>query len=168
MYRLLREGRFGNYPINWPSLAALQASGYQGKVGVRSLAVSNPIALYHVPVGELAQRIAELPDTIDRSGLVFTEALDESKNTLQGEYDGHRLTYTFDKNPMKAAFRNQCLHAAGLLARGLLNHYLEPVDVDVIDDLLHDFPGHIVEFSGFSIPVGQRRTKMVVWEVRAY
>ena len=169
MYDLLRRGRFGNYPLNWRNLEALQASGYTGKVGIRSATtISNPVRLYHIPVAELPARIAAVTGDAKKAGFVFTEALDESKNTIQGEYDGRHLTYTFNKNPMKEAFRHECLHADGLLARGLLRHYLDPADMDLLDDLLHDFPDHVIEFSVFSEPLGQLQTRMIIWEVRLY
>lgn len=168
MYELVDRGRFGNYPLNWTSVEDVIASGFQGEVSIRSTVVSNPVKLYHVPVSELAARVAALDPKYTKAPLRFSEAPPEHLRTIQGEWDGTRLTYTFDANPMRIALLNDCRHATGIMARSLLRTYLDPADVDWLDELLTDFPDHTVEFSGFNAPVGILQTRMYVWECRYY
>jgi hypothetical protein len=168
MYRLLYGGRFGNYPRAWESLEAVLASGYGGHVSIRSLQTSNPVKLYHVPAAELSARVAALPPAHRDAGLVFSESPDDSKRTIQGEWDGFSLTYSFFKAPMRLAFERELLHAEGPRARWLLKHYLDAADYEWLDDLIRDFPGHVVEFSGFSCRVGTHRRRCIFWEVRYY
>lgn len=168
MYRALYAGRFGNYPRAWQSLKEVLESGYSGHVSIRSKQTSNPVKLYHVPADELAGKVHSLPPAHRDAGLVFSESPDDSKRTIQGEYDGFNLTYSFYQAPMRLAFEKQMLHAEGPSARWLLKRYLESADLEWLDDLLLDFPGHVVEFSAFSCRVGMDRRWMIVWEVRAY
>lgn len=168
MYRLLYGGRFGNYPQAWRSLDEIRASGYSGHVSIRSVQTSNPVKLYHVPAEQLAGKVAALPQSHREAGLVFSESPDDSKRTIQGEWDGFNLTYSFAQAPMRLAFERQMLHADGPRARWLLKRYLDVSDYEWLDDLLHDFPNHVVEFSAFSCRVGTHRRRMIVWEVRHY
>lgn len=168
MYRHLYAGRFGNYPQAWRSLAEIRASKYSGHVSIRSLQTSNPVKLYHVPADQLAAKVASLPASHRDSGLVFSESPDDSKRTIQGEWDGFNLTYSFYQAPMRLAFEKQLLHADGAKARWLLKKYLDASDYEWLDELLVDFPDHVIEFSGFSIRVGTHRRRMICWEVRRY
>lgn len=169
MYRLLYTGRFGNYPLAWKSLADLLASDYRGLVSVRSLQTANPVRLYGVPRNELQGRIADLTSAERSGGLVFSEFMPHgSHGTIQGEWDGFNLTYTFAKAPMRQAFDLQQLFAEGPRARLILQGSLDASDYEWLEELLADFPGHVVEFSGYKIRVGTLRRRMIVWEVRRY
>lgn len=168
MYRHLYAGRFGNYPRAWQSVAEIHASGYSGHVSIRSLETSNPVKLYHVPAAEIPAKVDALPLSHRKAGLVFSESPDDSKRTIQGEWDGFNLTHSYFQAPMRLAFERQLLHADGPQARWLLRHYLDAADYEWLDELLVDFPGHVVEFSGFKCRVGTHRRRMIVWEVRAY
>jgi hypothetical protein len=168
MYELLYAGRFGNYPRAWESLEELQASGFSGEVSLRSKEVSNPVKLYHIPSEKVAEIVAALPEAQRNSGLVFSEAPPDSQRAIQGEWDGTNLTYSFVPKPMRLAFVEDMRHADGLEAKTLLRYYLDPADVEWLDELLEDFPDHVVEFSGFKIRTGTHRRRMIVWEVRQY
>lgn len=169
MYSLLEAGRFGNYPRMWSSVQSILDSGFNGKISIRSKDIANPVRLYHVPVHELPSRIAALPDSQRYSGLTFTEAPPDEYRVVQGEWDGYNFDYTFAPHPMKIAFEHQRLHANGPKARWLLKGFLEPNDLDWLESLIQDFPGSVVEFSAFSVPVGViRSSKVIYWEVRNY
>lgn len=169
MYRLLYSGRFGNYPLAWESIEALQASGYSGLVSVRSREVANPVRMYGVKAAEVVAKVASLPPAQRDSGLIFSEFMPhETDGCIQGEWDGFNLQYTFAKAPMRLAMEQQSLHAHGPAARMILKRSLDTGDYEWLNDLSADFPSHVVEFSGFRCRVGTHRRRMVVWEVRYY
>lgn len=169
MYRLLYAGRFGNYPKAWQSLEEVERSGYVGEVSIRSRETANPLRLYHVPHNELRETVGKLADCYLKAGLVYCESPPESQVIIQGEYDGYSLTYTYAKPPMRIAFDQQQFRTAGGHAKLLLRSRLEPNDLDWLYSLLDDFPGSVVEFSAFRIPVGEiPGSKCIVWEVRHY
>jgi len=168
MYRHLYAGRFGNYPLAWETLDEVLRSGYTGCVSLRSRQTSNPVRLYHIPFNELEKTVAELPPLHRDGGLVFSEAPPDDKRVVQGEWDGYSLTYSFYRAPMRLAFEKQLLHADGLTAKQILRHYLDAADYEWLNDLVDDFPGHVVEFSGYSCRVGTHRRRCIFWEVRKY
>lgn len=169
MYRILHTGRFGNYPRAWQSLGEVQQSGYTGHVSLRSLEVNNPVRLYHVPAEQLAASVAALPEYHRAAGLTFSESPPDEMRSIQGEFNGQHLTYTFAGYPMRIAFDHECLHADGFRAHCILGTYLDANDYDWLRELIADFPGATVEFSAFRRPVGtQPGSKMIVWEVRHY
>lgn len=168
MYQLLYAGKFGNYPLAWESLKDVLKSKYRGYISLRSRQTSNPVKLYHIPFDDLLNQINNLPESHRSGGLVFSESPDDSKRTIQGEWDGYSLTYSFARLPMRFAFEKQMLHAEGSKARWLLKRYLDASDYEWLDELLTEWPKHVVEFSVFSCRVGILRRRMVVWEVRRY
>jgi len=168
MYELVERGRLGNYPRWWRSIEQMRADGYRGHVSLRSLEVANPVRLYHVPADQLQKCFESLPACQREAGIVFSEDPPDEKRVIQGEWDGYELHYTFAKHPMRIAFDEQSLHASGPRARLILRSYLQASDYEWLDELTNDFPGHVVEFSAFSVPVGLLNTYMLVWEVRAY
>lgn len=169
MYRLLESGRFGNYPISWPSVRDIVSSGFSGRVSVRSRQVANPIRLYGIPIAELRRTLSQLPTEQRNAELTFSEFVPhETHGTIQGEYDGFNLTYSLVRAPMRIALEKQLLHADGPRARWILKRHLEATDYEWLDDLLADFPGHVVEFSCFTCRVGTLRRRAIFWEVRAY
>lgn len=169
MYRLLESGRFGNYPLSWRSVRDVQVSGFAGLVSVRSRQIANPVRLYGIPVSQLTATISRLPDDQKNADLTFSEFVPhETHGTIQGEWDGFSLTHSFYRAPMRIALERQLLHAEGPAARWILKRHLDATDYEWLDDLLVDFPGHVVEFSGFACRVGTLRRRTIFWEVRAY
>lgn len=173
MYSLLLGGRFGNFVRAWDTLPEVLSSGYRGLVSLRSRERSNPIRLYHIPIDDLEATVAKQTDAQRAAGFVFSEAPPDHKRTIQGELmrdeAGYYLHYSFSPEPMRIALEQDGQHARGLAAKLLLEHYLEPSDYDALQDLLDAHPGAVIEFTGFTVPVGViPHRKMVVWEVRNY
>lgn len=173
MYELLLGGRLGNFVRAWDSLDAVMGSDYRGLVSMRSRERSNPVRVYHVPIDELPGRVAALSEAATRNGLVFSEAPPDEKRTIQGELmrdeRGYYLHYSYSPEPMRTALEKDGRHARGLSAKMLLETYLEPSDFDTLQELLDSYPGAVIEFSAFTVPVGViPHRKMVIWEVRNY
>ena len=168
MYEGVERNWFGNYPINWSSLEAVLASGYTGEVSIRSREIANPVRLYHVPVAELAEKIAALPPSQRNSGLMFSESPPDQHRRLQGEWDGYYLFYSRVPKPMRYALDEGGVQLVGPAARLYLRHALLPESYEHILQVEEDFPGHVIEFSEFSRQVGRDKTNLFIWEVRMY
>lgn len=167
-YELCERGMFGNYPRWWQSVDEVEKSGFKGTVSIRSKQIANPVKLYHIPVKQLRKVINGLPGPQRNSGLVFSEGTPDDKRTIQGEWDGFNLTYTFHQDAMRIALAKEALSAQGPRARMLLKGYLDAGDYEWLCDLEEQFPNHTIEFSGFTVRLGQLKTKMFIWEVRKY
>jgi hypothetical protein len=168
MYQMLRSGRFGNTARIWPTLADLQRSGYQGLVSLRRQRRDSPTRQYHVPAAEVPKYL----DQYGHHGITLTECPPEDR-VIQGEVcevPGHGwcLTYTFTGGPMRFALEKDAHTVSGLCARKLLRATLDPSGYEWIEQLLEDFPEHVVEFSQFPVPLGTLKQRLLVWEVRSY
>lgn len=166
-YRLWRQGLLGNRPRTWKDAAELERSGYQGKVTVRSSKLTDWKTLYRVSVSEaLILGRAELH-------LTFNESMPDEVLTLQGEVmRSHReLELTYSTQPglaMKEAMK-ESTKVSGVVALGILHHFLRPASQEELWELLDRYPDHVVEFSAYDRAVGELpHRNAVVWEVRSY
>lgn len=79
------------------------------------------------------------------------------------------LYYSTVKKPMRASLIEGGKQVYGLLAKTILDYYLDSPSLEHVNYLLNAYPNHVIEFSTYSIAWGtipNRRT--VIWEVRAY
>jgi hypothetical protein len=167
MYALLQGGRFGNAMQVWSSVDEVLASGYVGLVSIRSREVSHPVRLYHVPTCELREVVAGLGNRAAGS-LTFCESPADELRLINGELCDGSLFYSQAKLPMRFALERDGCQVHGLRAKMLLRSCLTPGDYEWLEALQEDFPGHVIEFTGFSRRVGNLRRQMCVWEVRKY
>ena len=168
MYRLVKAGRLGNYPRMWDTVAEVENDKNVGLVSIRSLERSSPVKLYHIPAADLRRVVADLPAIHIKAGLTFLEAPPDHLRTVQGEWDGHNLFYSFRPEPMRTALEKDGKQVSGLTARLILKQHLDPIDVEWLDELTEQYPDHVIEFSGFRVRCGTLQRRMIVWEVRAY
>jgi hypothetical protein len=169
MQQLLASGRLGNAMRMWPNLEALQASGYDGLVYVRSMQISNSDKLFEVPAAEVAERLNQR--RIALASCRFYEAPLNELRVIQGEFchlPPYYLNYTMAHEPLRTALERDSRHAYGSEALGILRHYCDPADYDWLHELLDVYPGHVIEFSVLRQRVGTLRRRMVIWEVRSY
>lgn len=172
MYELLLSGRLGNYARAWTSASEVLASGYWGEISLRAQRVRDPVKLYHVPADRLLDTLRQ-HGLQDREDLVFSEAPPDDKRVIQGELTvterGLYLNYTFARHPMRIAFREESRHAYGATAVQIVRDYVDPPSQDDLWDLLETYPGAVIEFSTFRVPVGvMRHRQTLIWEVRHY
>jgi hypothetical protein len=112
--------------------------------------------------------VAALPSEQRESGLVYCESPPDECRRLQGEWDGSSLYYSRVPKPMRYALEEGGVQLKGPWARLYLRHALLPESYEHILELEENFPGHVIEFSEFSKPVGQLKTNLFIWEVRLY
>lgn len=97
----------------------------------------------------------------------------DERLTIQGEiinhYNGLNLLYSKIKKPMNLALAECQEYAKGLKAQLILKYFLSPSSYSDLEVLLEKYSESAIEFSTYSIPVGNipgRNT--VIWEVRNY
>ena len=59
-------------------------------------------------------------------------------------------------------------HLDGLRAKLKLQHYMDAVSWDWLQEIFDTFPNSVVEFSTFSCPVGHLGWNTAFWEIRNY
>lgn len=158
-------GEFGNRPLTWATYEELIASGYRGLVHVRN-SVRGGLTYYNVPF----ERVALLA-----SSTMYYTAMNtpDHLKTLQGEVcdwpGGPYLLCSRQAGPMRAALVERPMILIGLSARLLLAAHLCPRSLDWLHHLLSEYPDHVVEFSAYSVEVGELPGyNTLFWEVRAY
>lgn len=168
-YKRWLDGEFGNKPLAWSSLDALEKSTYRGKVNIRHVKPSSPHIRFGVPVSQCRQAIAEMGLPVEE--FRFNEPMPDDKIVLQGEvcddYRGWNLAYCTDKVTMRQAMAD-AKHCNGLRAKMLLRLSCDASSYEAIESLLMRYPEHTVEFSVFGCRVGDQRLNTIIWEVRRY
>ena len=108
------------------------------------------------------------------SGQLYISAMAPTEKTvLQGEVQrglwGLDLYYTTVAKPMREALRVASYSVRGIIAVSLLRQHLCPNSYDWLMHLLDSYPGHVVEFSTYSVEWGTvPGYNTVFWEVRKY
>jgi hypothetical protein len=168
-YRRWIAGEFGNRPQVWNSFTDLDQSGYKGFVNIRHRQPGSPY------FGYALTRTTAL-DWIKATGVPvaefsFNETMPDDRLLIQGELmEDHRglcLAYSREPTTMRNAMRNP-KQVYGLTARQLLKYYCDPYSYDWLLELLTEFPGHVVEWSTYSVLFGTERKNTAIWEVRKY
>ena len=157
-------GEFGNRPQAWASGQEMWASGYRGLCSLRGWDPDSKqsVRKYGIPADEARAAKCPVNETPPDDRLVF-----------QGECcrltDGLHLTYSRQKNiPNQLAVRHSTTkHFRGASAVFELNRLMDDTSREQLDHLLDTYDA-VVEFSTFSIPVGQLRLPTIFWEVRSY
>lgn len=109
----------------------------------------------------------------DKSGWYVSEMAPTEATVFQGEVmqgiNGLDLYYTTVAKPMRDALRERSESVSGIIASSLLRRYLCPRSLDWLNVLLERYPGHVVEFSTYSVCWGTLPGyNTVFWEVRSY
>jgi hypothetical protein len=171
-YRRYMAGEFGNRPTSWACFSDLVASGYEGRVGIRNMVPGGPFH-YGVKVSDL--KAGCWPAGAHPSSSRFSTAMPDDRLAVQGNVQvavgGLTLEYSCEKNVShRQAVRQPLLrHAYRLEAVGLLRTHLWGTSLDDINELLHNYPGAVIEFSAYETAVGLLpRRNTVFWEVRDY
>ena len=95
-----------------------------------------------------------------------------SETTFQGEVyrseKGLSLYYSTIPKPMRESLAEGGIQCYSLRAKLLLEHYLQPDDLEWINTLLERYPSHVCEFSCYNCRTGTLHKHMIVWECRSY
>ncbi len=172
-YDLYQRGYYGNKLRTWNSLEEILDSGYHGLVSTRYKLPDSRFSLYAIPVKDLAAKIdQEIARGAKKEYIVFNETAPDNSLTIQGELQQTERHLTLFYSTKKCSMR-QALKVArqieGLKVEYLLRHYLTPSSYSDLEELLELYSGHVIEFSTFSMTLGDRKGRnTVIWEVRDY
>ena len=185
-YALYELGYFGNRALAWKSYEEVLASGWKGKICVRSKkGIDRKKPIYNFPIEHVLKEMKRRGFVPEES--TFNQSMPDEHLLIQGEirrigdkpFNGNLQTalkcrglglrYTTVKKPMNEALREEDLWAQGLEASLILQRNLCSSSHSDIMDLLDIFPNDVIEFSTYDIAVGNipgRNT--VIWEVRNF
>jgi hypothetical protein len=163
-------GRFGNKTRSWSTFDELWQSGYRGLVHIRNR-IAGAATWYNVPFERVLwtlHNVCKLSQPIE--SLYYAEMAPTAETIVQGEVmrglNGLELTCSFVVAPMREALLRETKIAQGLRATMVLSHFLDPGDCDWIQELLAEYPGHVIEWSHYRIPCGTLNRRCIIWEVR--
>ncbi len=177
-YALYEAGLFGNKAMTWNSYEEILQNGWKGGVCMRSKkGIARSEVKYNVSLKELPKHIDDwkwlgIPEEM----ISFNQSMPDKHLILQGEIlrEGELfcLYYSTVKKPMNLALKERSGEIIGSEeVREVLMQKLVKESYADLENLLTEFPHSVVEFSAYSIPVGNladtgRNT--VFWEVRNY
>jgi hypothetical protein len=174
--KLFSDGCFGNRLRYWDSIEELKKNPplenivvmrYRGDWG-------GGFCKYDVPLNEVESVIKEWESKgADKNKIFFNETADQSKLLIQGELmeiSGQLyFLYSQLKEKMRIALRKDPNHAIGLKVKMLLKGFLTPSSYDDLFTLLDTYPNHVIEFSTWSVCVGDNQNRnTIIWEIRNY
>jgi hypothetical protein len=177
-YRLWHAGAFGNKIRAW-SRPEEVPQDFTGRIMLRAMNSPGGSALNR----ELPAREAVRVWKEDRAAGRLpewqgNETAPDDRAMLQGEilrdHEGLQVFAT----PRKAEDVGKLLRMrdvmpfarqyTGLAAVLLLRRYLDPASLETVEELLNEWPDHVIEFTAFDGPLGTHNRNTIIWEVRAY
>lgn len=182
-YRLWRSGAFGNKLRAWCPVEEWRASGFEGRVVLRTLLGNGGKGLcqYQLLPDEVEPVVASwLGKGVPIGAIMVNESAPDGAMVLQGEYlndvyvlDGEvrwgYFLHSFVKAQMRDALNEKSEVAQGLVADLLLRRAMTPSSYDDWRLLLDRYPGHVFEVSVYGHCLGDVPGRnALVWEVRRY
>lgn len=169
-YRMYQETSLGRWnTLNfWETKEALQASGFDGLLGLRWRDGVGKAYHHHLTVSEILKVTEGL-----YGDYIYAEASNDDHITIQGEasytLDGWHLEYSRCKTHMRQALGVERFIVSGVLALMVLRAYLYGSSFDNLQDLTVLYPDHVIEFTAYDMCVGRLRGQnIIIWEVRKY
>lgn len=173
--REYKAGHFGNAAPTWNNLDEWlqdKTTHAKGLFHIRNRVAGGPTwyNLQWRSVYDIWTNLVEKTG-LDYSSLYISAMAPHDRGTIQGEVmqsiDHLELTYTSAKRPMRDAFAEFTATTRGIDAVRVLKHYMCPNSWDWLNYLLDAYPGHVIEFSCFSVNWGTiPHENTVWWEVR--
>lgn len=176
--RRYQAGEFGNRSPTWDSLEHMEREGILEYARPNTLFhVRNRIpgdkTWYNVSVEDLADTWHSAAELVSEKMLYVSEMAPTSRTLIQGEVQrqarGLHLRYTRVRKPMREALLSHQDHQWGLVAKLLLEKYLDQKSIEWMWYLLDTYDNHVVEFSTYGRCWGTvPGMNTVFWEVRNY
>ena len=166
----LQEGWFGNAPRQWQTMDEVTRAGADESVVVRPR-VAGGRCWYEVNLAEWFLDCSWY-DWFDHRDYYFNEPIQPKTVTLNAEITRSHgelmMFYSQFPGHMRPALRHFGSHACGLEALMIMRHCACDRGRQVIEDLMNEYPDHVIEFTCMTKPYGTLGWKTVVWEVRNY
>ena len=181
--RRYKQGEFGNRAPTWENVDDFmwKWDEFKERRGLYHLRSKNPggIGWYNLEWEDVGVKIWLAVEGLHlpRSDFYVSEMAPHAEHgTFQGELwiglKGLHLEYYLGHLPMRDAMKqwsNRGWILEGLSAKGFIQRCMDPWSYEWVQQLLTDYPGHIIEFSCFDCYWGTvPRRNTVIWEVRNY
>lgn len=171
-YELYNSGLYGNKLRTWDSVDEFKKSNYNGSVSLRYKG-KLPGQFTYYNVIDVDEKLKEIISKGGRKeNVVINESAPDEFLVIQGELIrnelGLHIFYSMLKGKMRDCMKS-AVSASGLTVKLLLQSHLTPSSYDDLMELLDKYPDHVIEFSTYSICLGDcvgRNT--IIWEVRNY
>ncbi len=179
-YALYEAGLFGNKALTWNSYEEILRSDWKEGICMRSkTGISRNIQrkYFNIPIKEVSRCIEEwISMGIKKESITFNQSMPDEHLLIQGEILREEKLFCFHystvKKPMNLALKEKSWEIIGFgEVEEILRQKLTKGSYTDLEGLLAEFPYSIVEFSAYSIPVGNRANEnrnTVFWEVRNY
>ena len=178
-YALYEAGIFGNRALTWSSYGEILKSSWKGEICMRSkIGINRKFQqnYFNIPIEKVPKSIEEwIAIGVPPELITFNQSMPDEYLSLQGEVMRFEkslwLLYSTIKKPMNQALAEKSATINGFNAHKMLIRKLSFESYTDLEKLLSDFPTSVVEFSVYSIPVGNLahlNRNTVFWEVRDY
>ena len=175
-HTLLNSGLFGNKVDTASSYEEILEKEWKGTVSIRSRGkrIDRNLVLYNVPIEKIPTELEKLKILgIDIDKISFSSTPPDDKLKFQGEImnsaQGLHLLYSTVKKPMNLALKDEEKIISGLSAINFLKENFSCASMEDLRELLRIFPNDVIEFSCYSIELGNIDNRnVIVWEVRGY
>ena len=181
-YRLWQGGAFGNKLRSWRTVEEWRASGFDGRVVLRTLLEEGGGPCRYNLLPEEVDPVVDcwLALDIPLGSIMVNEAAPDDDVILQGEYlndiyemDGEAGWGYFRYSRARARMRDAPAAAPEVAKRLrsdlLLELAMTPASHDDWNRLLGQYPGHVLEVSIYDRCLGDTPGRnALVWEVRKY
>jgi len=172
-YQLWQSGAFGNKLRAWRTIDEWWTSGYSGAIVLRTLGSGGGPCRYNIPRQEVFAAFRELrTQGVPAEQIMLNEIAPDDAVVLQGEYlneleDG--FYYSRARLQMRYALKDVPEGALGLRARLLVREAMTPASHEDWQNLLIQYPNHILEVSIYDHCLGDLpHRNALVWEIRKY
>jgi hypothetical protein len=178
-FELMERGAFGGTIRHWYGADSLPemmremrgrnvVPRYKGAPGIQF-----PQYGQTIPVSEAPKLLEQwLALGANPQQIMWNQGLDDSLLILQGEVmrstEHLTLRYSRVKKPMRVALLESEQSADGLKAVVILKNALCPASWDLLNELLDEYEGAVVEFATWSNPDVVNGRNTIFWEVRHY
>ncbi len=170
--RRYKRGEFGNAAPTWNTFEEYSNSGHQGLVHFRNRIANGP-TWYNV-TQEQSRRVWDRVTTSIRPDTLYISAMAPTEKTVfQGEVQrglwGLDLYYSCLPKTMREALAEDGHDTKGIVAKVMVEQFLDMRSQDWLRHLLDTYSDHVVEFSAYSVEWGTvSGYNTVFWEVRKY
>ena len=115
----------------------------------------------NVPTGQVAGLVKTW-----RGKYVISPMLPDQELIVQGELQDRYLFSSTALLPMRQALMEKPEHREGIVMQEYLRALLPSDDLEDIMTLQDLYPGHVIEFSTYNVPVGKLKRRTTIWELR--
>ncbi len=170
--RRYKAGEFGNHSPTWNTLKEFHRATPSNSKGLFHLRCRTPGGATYYNLSE--SEVDYYWHKVNPTDYYISGMAPHDKNLIQGEvqtiYGDLQLTCsTVPNKPMRDALAEHTQLARGIIAVSILKHFLCPNSYEWLNILLSRYPGHVVEFSTFSVNWGTLPNyNTSFWEVRLY